>query len=249
MTEKPSWGEPGNDLPDELARALRGAPSEPSDAALQLLASRLSHALEVTVVAPHAGVATKAALSAKPAVGLLGSTLLGVAMGVGLSAVVAVSFSTDQQPEAGRGSGSVSTRTPPLPPTVVVAPPPGPPAAEPSVAPLPTSQASRVPSPSTRASTDSSPLEVMEAELGLLRQARAALDSDPGRALSLCADHARMFARGALGQEREVIAIDALLRAGRLAEARERARLFNERFPASAHARRVAALLERSSPH
>jgi hypothetical protein len=81
------------------------------------------------------------------------------------------------------------------------------------------------------------------AELALLKAARARARSEPARALELCVEHEQRFARGAFVQEREVIAIEALLASGRRGEAEQRAARFLERFAESAHARRVRALL------
>jgi hypothetical protein len=82
-------------------------------------------------------------------------------------------------------------------------------------------------------------------ELSLLRQAQEAVATAPARALSLCATHAERFGGGVLGQEREVIAIDALLRLGRVTEAQGRAERFRATYPGSAHTRRIDAALER----
>jgi hypothetical protein len=241
VSASPSWAEQPGDLPAELVQALRGAPSEPSQVALELLASRLGSSLGLSLAVPQAPLATKALVVAKPALGLVGSTLLGVALGVGLSAAVAVSFGVGRQPESVASAVTLPV-TPPLPPTVV-APLAEPPVSEPRLE-APSHGSGRAPSPSVTASADVSPLDVMAAELALLRQARAVLASNPSRALALCADHARMFDGGALSQEREVIAIEALLGAGRAGEARERGRRFRESFPGSAHARRIDSLLE-----
>jgi hypothetical protein len=80
-------------------------------------------------------------------------------------------------------------------------------------------------------------------ELALLARAQAALATNPGAALELVATHARAFRGGTLAQEREVIAIDALSRLGRKAEATARARRFHRLFPASAHGRRVEVIV------
>jgi hypothetical protein len=246
LSALPPWQEQPGGLPVELVRALRGAPGEPSQAELELLAIGLNSALGLTVAAQQAPVTAKTLIAVKPALGLMSSTLLGVAIGVGLSAAVAVTVTAgtaEQQPKRAHEAAGTPTVAPSLPPTEVV-----PMAAEPVSEPrleVPSHGALRAAPPS--ASADASPLEAMAAELALLRQARAALGSNPSRALALCADHARMFSGGVLGQEREVIAIEALLRAGRAAEARERGRRFGESFPGSAHARRVASLLEATS--
>jgi hypothetical protein len=81
-----------------------------------------------------------------------------------------------------------------------------------------------------------------EAEVRLLEQAQDALRDRPRQALSLCDDHARDFRGGMLVQEREVIAIEALVKLGRPAEARARAAAFKTRFPGSSHTRRIEAL-------
>ena len=81
------------------------------------------------------------------------------------------------------------------------------------------------------------------AELALLKRAKAHARSAPQRALALVAEHEQRFANGALVQEREVIAIEALLAGGDRDAAEQRAARFFERFADSAHTRRVRALL------
>jgi hypothetical protein len=84
-----------------------------------------------------------------------------------------------------------------------------------------------------------------ESELELLRRAQSALGSDPARALAIVGDHQRLHPRSAYGQEREVLAIEALVRLGRRSEAVARADRFAAAFPKSAHNRRIDALLGR----
>jgi hypothetical protein len=76
-------------------------------------------------------------------------------------------------------------------------------------------------------------------EPALLEQARRALASSPATALALTNQHAARFPHGVLAQEREVIAIEALRRLGRTAEAEQRAAAFAQAFPGSAHRRMV----------
>jgi hypothetical protein len=83
-----------------------------------------------------------------------------------------------------------------------------------------------------------------EAELVLLGRAQALLDSDPDGALGVLGEHARDYARGVFIEEREVLALEAESKLGHKALARARAERFIERFPRSAHARRVRTLLE-----
>jgi len=92
-------------------------------------------------------------------------------------------------------------------------------------------------------SAPAAPVDV-QAELAILRPARAHVRSKPARALELVAEHARRYPRGALTEEREVIAIDALVASERLEDAAARAGSFFADYPRSAHARRVRTLLE-----
>jgi hypothetical protein len=85
-------------------------------------------------------------------------------------------------------------------------------------------------------------------ELTLLRRAKAHAVSEPDRALELLDEHARRFSHGALSQEREVIAVEALLARGDRGGAERRAARFLAQNPGSAHARRVHALLGEPAP-
>lgn len=76
-------------------------------------------------------------------------------------------------------------------------------------------------------------------ESELLRQAQALLSEDPSRSLALTREHGRRFQAGALAQEREVIAIEALKRLGRERAASERAAAFEQRYRGSVHQSRV----------
>jgi outer membrane protein assembly factor BamD (BamD/ComL family) len=81
-------------------------------------------------------------------------------------------------------------------------------------------------------------------EVKLLERAQDALRSGRhAEALSLCNEHTKSFPNGMLAQEREVIAVEALVKTGRTAEAKARADAFKKRFPGSSHARRVDALV------
>jgi hypothetical protein len=86
--------------------------------------------------------------------------------------------------------------------------------------------------------------EMAESEASFLRRTRAALVADPAQALRMTEEHASRYPRGVLLQERDVIAIDALVRLGRRDEARARATAFHARYPSSAHASHLAAIVE-----
>jgi hypothetical protein len=83
-------------------------------------------------------------------------------------------------------------------------------------------------------------------ELLILDEAQHALQSDPERALAHAQRHRRLFPDGQYAQEREVIAIDALLDLQRFAPAHRRARAFLQRFPTSSYRPRVSAQLQRA---
>jgi hypothetical protein len=65
------------------------------------------------------------------------------------------------------------------------------------------------------------------------------MKGDPARALQRANEHAARFPRGVLVQEREVLAIQALRKLGRSAEADRRAQSFAKAFPGSAFARKL----------
>jgi hypothetical protein len=81
-----------------------------------------------------------------------------------------------------------------------------------------------------------------ETETALLGRAQRALASDPALALSLCQKHATEYPQSGLSQEREVIAIGALVSLGRRSEALSRAAAFRAKYPGSAHLRRLERL-------
>lgn len=70
----------------------------------------------------------------------------------------------------------------------------------------------------------------------------------PEAALAITHEHERRCPTGTLVQERERIAIEALVQLGRIDQARARARAFEERFPSSPHVGRIRQALERHSP-
>ena len=88
--------------------------------------------------------------------------------------------------------------------------------------------------------------QASESELELLARARALVRRDPEAALVLVARHAREDPHGLFVQEREVLAVDALLRSHTAAarrEARARAERFVASYPESAHAVRLRRML------
>ena len=85
--------------------------------------------------------------------------------------------------------------------------------------------------------------EELRSEVELLARARDLLGSSPAEALALTQQHATQFPGGALAQEREVLAIEALRHLGRMDEARARKDRFLSAYPGSAHRQRLEATL------
>jgi hypothetical protein len=102
---------------------------------------------------------------------------------------------------------------------------------------LPAARASAAPA-GPRASAGAS----VKPEMDQLAETRRALASDPGRALALADEGHARFPRGVFWQEREMAAIQALLKLGHTADAKARARAFVARHPESPFAEGLRAL-------
>jgi hypothetical protein len=85
--------------------------------------------------------------------------------------------------------------------------------------------------------------ESVAREVALLGRARAALTGDPAQALALTREGQRDFPRGVLGEEREAIAVLALVRLGRRSEGAARGQAFLSRFPHGPFTERVRVAL------
>jgi len=90
------------------------------------------------------------------------------------------------------------------------------------------------------------PVDELALEVRWLDQARALLAGDPAAALARADAHAQRFASGALAAERELIAVDALQRLGRVPEARKRADALLARNPGSLYRGRLQRVLAAS---
>jgi hypothetical protein len=125
-----------------------------------------------------------------------------------------------------------------LPPVAVTPPPAPPPVEEP--APPPPEPVKPTVRPAVKPVETVSPDQ--EAEL----LTAAMKDSKEGRwagALAAAEQHARRFPHGTLAQEREMIAIEALLNLSRRPEAERRAEKFRKQWPTSTHLVRLNTLL------
>lgn len=76
-------------------------------------------------------------------------------------------------------------------------------------------------------------------EVALLQTASTVLGANPAEALQLCEEHRKFYPGGAMSQEREMIAVTALVRLGRQEEAYARAEQFRRNYPKSAYLRQI----------
>jgi hypothetical protein len=200
-----------------------------TDAQLARLAQRLGPMLGP--VAPAAPATT--GLSAAAKAGLAGLALIVAGGGAWL-----VSASHPAGPPPAPIATHAVASPDVKPPVVSATPTPTPSPSEAIVGdatPLPTTAST----PAKLPAKPTPPAQPSEAEL--LEQARAAMRADPARALQRANEHAARFPGGVLVQEREVLAIQALRKLGRSAEADRRAQAFAKAFPGSAFARKLNA--------
>jgi hypothetical protein len=106
----------------------------------------------------------------------------------------------------------------------------------PSVAPAVTTVSSAT---SARPLTENKGDQASSTELDIIQRAQTALTSDPSRALAITNEHARAYASGEFVQEREVIAVEALVKMGEREEASRRALALAHRFPNTPYATRL----------
>ena len=240
------------ELPAELVLALEDAPEDnATPAELALLAKRVRGALAAPTHAARSSGVPRRSAPRGPVAAVVLTFALGAAAGVLASGGVFLALRSRplEAPPSVVASASVRARSsqPRAAAAVASAAPAASSEEAPLAAPRPARDLARLPAPSSSAelSADSSPPPELSnrEELALLARAQAALASNPVTALGLTRDHERKFPHGLLVQEREVVAIDALLRLGRRAEAAGRAVRFHEQFPTSVHGRRLDVLL------
>jgi hypothetical protein len=249
VTDPKRLADSGSDASEALRGLLRSSRDDlPGAARLEGLAARLGPLLGGAAVggtgdppAPDAPVGPEVPVPdpSLPAGAASGGGVAAKALGVGAAIVVLVGGAwllTRPDPVTG-GTPSVS-------PPVVQAPAASrneqvAPAAAPNPPPLPTAAESAAPKGKAQGAETSRSPASGPSESALLAQAQAALSTNPQRALALTREHKRRYPSGALAQEREVIAIEALNRIGDGDAARKRAKEFETSYPGSAHRRKV----------
>ena len=237
------------DLPASLARALETMPAEEaSNEQLASLAAKVRAALEAQPAERSQAPRRRTRSASRRVASLVVTFAAGAAAGVAVATGLFLGFE--------RSSPRATAPVASVPGAIAIPraasasePHPAPTPAEPPSFSSATVAMSSKPAGSSAASahalgkpSEAGP-EPSQDELALVARAQEALARTPGAALSLVAEHERTFPRGALGQECEVIAIDALLKLGRMTEAEARAGRFHQRFPTSALGRRVDVLL------
>jgi hypothetical protein len=101
------------------------------------------------------------------------------------------------------------------------------------------------PAPSASSVPESTPeRDPLEREAAMLEEARAMLDRHPSGALAVLDRHAVAFPAGQLGMERELLAVQALRRLGRLEEARARGDALLRQATGSIYEVRVRAMMD-----
>lgn len=94
------------------------------------------------------------------------------------------------------------------------------------------------PATATASARDSATSAPVRSEVEILKEA-AGSRGNPARMLELVNEHARQHPKGVLGQEREMLRIEALVGLGRRAEAKALADAFRKGNPSSAYAERL----------
>lgn len=238
--------DPGSHASPELRALLRTARDDvPDDAHIQTMAAglvpllgaaHLGGALQAGASGVRPAVsATKIAGAVKAAGALKGGALavavFGAAAG-GYATVHSVAAPTGEThvPAAHHRAATVAAPWTPVPAWQAVDPEPSftldpDPPSEPPAADVPTAPS--------------------EAELSELAIAEDALGWNPALALHLADLDGLRLPKSAVAPEREVIAIDALMRLDRIEEARGRAARFARLYPGSAYLAHVAALVAR----
>jgi hypothetical protein len=263
MSDPPRLNDPGSTGQESLRRLIQAGRSEvPDNERLRSLAGRLGFG--VGGLPASAGAAKGAATLLGGAGAKMGAVAL-IALG-GAGALAAVHATRARQVVVAAPSAqpapATASRLPPGPPipieeaaetrgdAVPVGPSvaPAPPAAPRLIARNSPAKATENEPPVVSPTMAPSPVSPVDTEFSLVEQAQRALAADPGRALDLTDRDARLYPSGALAQEREVIAIQALLGLGRADEARARGARFSQAFAGSAYAPRIAQLLDSSAP-
>lgn len=237
MTDPKRWSEEGeeNDVMRELV--LAGQSRRMPDSERRAVWAGIALALPATpppvdLAASASGATTAGSLGGYLTKGLLVLATLG---GAGLGAVQLWPRAEPHAP------APVVARTPAA---AVASPVPLATAPEPAVTALPVTSAVAAPSSATKARSNSES-QLREESLAVLEARSALRAGNAARSLTLLEQARARFPRGALGQEREALTIEALARSGQSAAARRRAEAFLRQHPNSPYVADVRRVSER----
>lgn len=229
--------EGGDEMNDLLSRALDAERSDDVDARRL---ERIGRGLAAATAAPLPTASMHAAAPHSPTTAaktswLAGKGPVGLLAVAGIAAVAALGLRAQPSPVA--PAPPVETSPPVIEPT----PAPEPPTMSPSD--LPSAPVAAQPAPPRSTAKPLASASAEGDEIGLLARAHESLRSNPTRSLALCKEHESRFASGQFAQEREAVAIEALVYLGRRDEANRRWTSFRERYPSSSHRVHLESLL------
>ena len=237
MADEPvRWSQGAGEAPPELRDLLQAARHDlPSSAELGSLEGKLGALLDAPPAAPPLPGASSSGNA--PALAKL-AVLIAVGGLVGTGAWLAAQneAATPEPPER------VAPEAP-MPSEPKAAPPPSQEPSSAAASPKASEQVEAAAPEPTAPPTP--PARSKPSEASLLSQAQQALKDDPKRALALTRQHKRLYPNGALSQEREVIAIEALSRLDQASRAKQKANEFSEKYPESAHQKKVDSALKK----
>jgi hypothetical protein len=256
------WIDSEKALSEPLFKALKaGRAVRPTPAQINDLSKRLAPLFETGL--PTIQADKSATLQAAKTTG----TGLGISKGLFVAAVLAiatpVALYTWIKPyrEAARQAAPVSLEKPlpesTLPSQVSIrkSPPPNKPEKKPLItgSPVPPTPTFSYRNPDVRVGGSAKSEAIhskgvreyrVDQEIRLIRNARKQLSPSPRKALRLTEQHRKEFSDGMFVQEREIIAIEALVNIGDIDRAKERADALIRAYPKTAYKRRIEKIFQ-----
>jgi hypothetical protein len=232
-------------MSDELKRWSEDAPEQyrqaksayaglaPRAERLEEMLARVEQAVQLPVAPPKAWLSAKSWLWLVPVLGLLGVALFFTQRATRKELVVPAAVAREQ-----------ALRAAPVPSASALAIPVQPEST--TAVEVRESDKTSLPTAPRRTSSlaPSDPL----AELALLDRARRVMATNPARALALSEQHRQSYRSGQFAEERELLAIEALVRLHQPEAAERRARAFSRAHPNSVHAHRLEVILQQEAP-
>jgi hypothetical protein len=252
-----SWLDPGAATDTALSELLAaGRDEQPSAAQLQALAERLGPTFNGPGPGsggggePSAGGSSVAAATAISPTAAVSPAALAIAAAAILALCGVWAFHRGRADDAGMRAPALTQPQPAAPITPPVASDRAAPASPQTTAASADAGVAVDPTPPTKRAKTIAPVPATAAdtlaELALLEQAHRALPGAPAQALAAVETHERRFPASQYGQERELIAIEALLATKQIERARLRGERFLALYPRSSHGRKVRALIARA---